>query len=178
MLDVSGIWYKQPLFQRNAHVITMPTSWTIRRHRVQAQRPVCIIFAQTSSIELFIIETGVVNSEFDCFHCFYFRWCVDHAKHLPPTSYAPSLYQDLPPIGDRKDDEYTSHYHSGFDLFSAKLGLLLPDSAPDPGVQLPEPDVQPSKCCFHSGSFVYNLLANNVYSWRAIFTEIIFVYCR
>lgn len=69
---------------------------------------------------------------------------------MQPASYAPSLYQDLPPIGDQKADDANAHmYHNNMDLFSSKFGMMLPDPAPDPGIQLPdaapEPDVQPSK---------------------------------
>lgn len=109
---------------------------------------------------------------FIVFVCFFF---ADHTKHLPPTSYAPNLYQDLPPIGDRKADDSSSHYHSSFDLFSAKLGLMLPDSAPDPGMELPdtapEPDVQPSKC-IHTHLYIHFVQHNSK------ITEINFVHLQ
>lgn len=93
---------------------------------------------------IILVYIEISKSFNGCFHLY-----ADVSKHLPATSYAPNLYQDLPPIGDRRSDDSSSHYHSGFDLFSAKLGLLLPDPAPDPGLQLsdiaPEIDVQPSK---------------------------------
>lgn len=65
---------------------------------------------------------------------------------MNPTSFIPHLYQDLPPIGNKfvnKSSDGTSPSnpgHGNLDLdistsmipsFGSKLGLLLPDPAPD-----------------------------------------------
>lgn len=70
---------------------------------------------------------------------------------MMPASFMPHLYQDLPPIGNklanRADGNINAHLgHSSVDLnistsmipsFGSKLGLLLPDPAPDVA---PNPD--------------------------------------
>lgn len=69
---------------------------------------------------------------------------------MMPGSFMPHLYQDLPPIGSKsaKGEGITSAHsgHSSVDLnistsmipsFGSKLGLLLPDPAPDVA---PNPD--------------------------------------
>lgn len=67
---------------------------------------------------------------------------------MMPTSFMPHLYQDLPPIGKKSNDD-NSTTNSGPDglglnisttmipSFGSKLGLLLPDPAPDVA---PNPD--------------------------------------
>lgn len=65
---------------------------------------------------------------------------------MMPASFMPHLYQDLPPIGNKlanRSTEGNANAHSGpssMDLnistsmipsFGSKLGLLLPDPAPD-----------------------------------------------
>lgn len=94
-----------------------------------------------------------MNSIFNLFFCLSF--VLDLAKHLTPTSFVPHLYQDLPPVGGRKDDNNPQSQHNTLDLtlsltpFGSKLGILLPDPAPEPGIKLhdtaPEPDMQSSK---------------------------------
>lgn len=71
---------------------------------------------------------------------------LDMSKHMMPGSFMPHLYQDLPPIGNKAnrstDGNPSAHPgpHSSADLhistsmipsFGSKLGLLLPDPAPD-----------------------------------------------
>lgn len=69
---------------------------------------------------------------------------------MMPGSFMPHLYQDLPPIGNKltnRSIEGNAHPgHSSVDLnistsmipsFGSKLGLLLPDPAPDVA---PNPD--------------------------------------
>lgn len=69
---------------------------------------------------------------------------------MNPTSFIPHLYQDLPPIGNKLigkgGNNATGTAHSNIDLdistsmipsFGSKLGLLLPDPAPDVA---PNPD--------------------------------------
>lgn len=83
-----------------------------------------------------------------------FRLCKsDLAKHLNPSSFIPHLYQDLPPIGNKLTGKAgDSHGGSslGHDLdiapsvipsFGSKLGLLLPDPAPDVA---PTPETLPA----------------------------------
>lgn len=64
---------------------------------------------------------------------------------MMPTSFMPHLYQDLPPIGNKfssksNDSNAANPGHGNLDLdistsmipsFGSKLGLLLPDPAPD-----------------------------------------------
>lgn len=64
---------------------------------------------------------------------------------MMPTSFMPHLYQDLPPIGNKftnksNDSNSANPGHGNLDLdistsmipsFGSKLGLLLPDPAPD-----------------------------------------------
>lgn len=63
-------------------------------------------------------------------------------KHLNPSSFIPHLYQDLPPIGNKLPgklgDIHGPHLSHDVDIspsvipsFGSKLGLLLPDPAPD-----------------------------------------------
>lgn len=83
---------------------------------------------------------------------FYSSTFIDMSKHMMPASFMPHLYQDLPPIGNklanRSSDGNASIHpgHSSADLnistsmipsFGSKLGLLLPDPAPDVA---PNPD--------------------------------------
>lgn len=94
----------------------------------------------------------------------------DLAKHLNPSSFMPHLYQDLPPT--KSHDSATSHSsQNNLDLdistsmvpsFGSKLGLLLPDPAPD---VTPNQEktiaatltqfgmAQQSKCYFYFGFF-------------------------
>lgn len=73
------------------------------------------------------------------------------SKHLNPGSFIPHLYQDLPPIGSKiggkpgDDINDINTGHGGLDnlnistipSFGSKLGLLLPNPAPDVS---PHPD--------------------------------------
>lgn len=143
MSAASVIWCKRPLCRANG-LVAMPICWATRRWRAQAHHPVRCSpdFHCYSPCLCFAANTLNLTSPL-------FR-LAELAKHLQPASYAPSLYQDLPPIGDQKADEASAHmYHNNIDLFSSKFGMMLPDPAPDPGIQLPdaapEPDVQPSK---------------------------------
>lgn len=83
---------------------------------------------------------------------FYSCTFIDMSKHMMPASFMPHLYQDLPPIGNKlanrsTDGNASTHPgHSSADLnistsmipsFGSKLGLLLPDPAPDVA---PNPD--------------------------------------
>lgn len=86
------------------------------------------------------------------FYDFLFIENADMTKHLNPSSFIPHLYQDLPPIGskfgDRPNDGNigSNSGHSSLDVnisasvvpsFGSKLGLLLPDPAPEVA---PNPD--------------------------------------
>ncbi|XP_031622233.1 nuclear inhibitor of protein phosphatase 1 [Contarinia nasturtii] len=77
---------------------------------------------------------------------------ADMTKHLNPTSFIPHLYQDLPPIGSKFGDKLndgsigSNSGHGSLDVnispsvvpsFGSKLGLLLPDPAPEVA---PNPD--------------------------------------
>lgn len=83
---------------------------------------------------------------------FFFRKIIlDLSKHLNPGSFIPHLYQDLPPIGSKiggkpgDDSNDINTGHGGLDnlnistipSFGSKLGLLLPNPAPDVS---PHPD--------------------------------------
>lgn len=75
----------------------------------------------------------------------HFQSISDIAKHLNPTSFMHNLYQDLPPIGTKfpgkslgDENNETNAGHTNLDLnistipsFGSKLGLLLPNPAPE-----------------------------------------------
>lgn len=95
----------------------------------------------------FCLTLNLVPLMIRCFCCCYFclnRIQSDISKHMMPGSFMPHLYQDLPPIGNKLKAEGNASAHSGShsstDLhistsmipsFGSKLGLLLPDPAPD-----------------------------------------------
>lgn len=78
------------------------------------------------------------------YFCRYF-FVSDVTKHMMPTSFMPHLYQDLPPIGKKSNENNTTNSDGlGLNIsttmipsFGSKLGLLLPDPAPDVA---PNPD--------------------------------------
>lgn len=96
------------------------------------------------------IEHSKLNSQY--FRVFLF-YHIDVAKHLNPTSFIPHLYQDLPPIGSKNDSNASNSGHADLDIstsmiptFGSKLGLMLPDPAPDVA---PNPDISAAPAPFN-----------------------------
>lgn len=104
-----------------------------------------------------------------------FLFCkLDLSKHLNPSSFIPHLYQDLPPIGNKltgKSVDSHSGSSLGHDLdiapsvipsFGSKLGLLLPDPAPDVA---PNPETLPTATTTtpfgvsHQSKYRHNIIA-------------------
>lgn len=127
-----------------------PNFWKLKRKRLNFLYHIWSFFG-----------VNLLNNAFYLFLCiklnfygFFFCVKIDVAKHLNPSSFIPHLYQDLPPIGNNyklggKPGDGISGSSIGHDdssssvipSFGSKLGLLLPDPAPDVA---PNPDALPS----------------------------------
>lgn len=84
---------------------------------------------------------------------------TDVTKHLNPSSFIPHLYQDLPPIGNKISGKNEDYHETGSGLdvnvssiptFASKLGLPLPNPAPEVS---PQPDQIHSTSITTTGPF-------------------------
>lgn len=105
---------------------------------------------------------------------------------MNPTSFIPHLYQDLPPLGNKisgKNEDYheTGSGHSGLEMnvssiptFASKLGLPLPNPAPEVS---PQPEQMHSALITTTGPFSkYQDITNDVMKKNMKF--IVKIHCR
>lgn len=137
MWDASVTWFKLPLYRLSDQESKITIWDTRRRIQVLVHR----LVRNSNSCSHFSSKCSNFNN-----YGIIYAISIDMTKHMMPTSFMPHLYQDLPPIGNKfaaklnDSNSTTNPGHGNLDLdistsmipsFGSKLGLLLPDPAPD-----------------------------------------------